>query len=175
MYEWLLTLGGAVLVYAGGVATKPLQAIIDDRRVRKQLKKALYAELSANYNQLLKLRMFLQNFNEPQISVGHFVEGYINVDCFDYAKKNPLPFNSIPEANNLKTLYSGFTLIIQNSAEKSRAELMRACDAQLDALRERLLLKLLDKNLFLKGIGPEYQKYFDLLVTAERLPPPRQP
>lgn len=166
MFEWITgsTVATGLLAYLGGLATKPIQSLIEERRERNKLQKALYSELSANFNQLFKLRDFLLRQKEAEIKVEAFVGGYVNLDSFEYAKRNPLTFNLLPEANHIKDLYAGFALFVQNSGETDRRELINVCNSQLDALRERLSGNYLDTTLFLGGITPAYQHFFNRLT-----------
>ena len=111
-------------------------------------------------------RLFKER-TERELGVAFHVQGYMTTDAFDFARKSPLLLNSIPEANDLKTLYSGFALLITcSSSEADRVELINVCDAQISGLKQALSLGLLDSELLLKGITPGYRPYFAKLLSS---------
>lgn len=154
----------AALAYVGGVLTKPLQDFILDRRDRTRLRKTLYSELAGNYDSIFKLRDWLQRKEGNDIvDPSLFTSAQINLDGFDYARKQPILFHSLNEAHDLKALYGSFTLLRQ-AKDESREELFRSIHSLFDGLTQRVQEGHLDRELFLSFVSQPTLEYFDALT-----------
>jgi hypothetical protein len=159
-----------VIAYLGGLATKPIQTAWEERRARKMLQRSLYMELGDNYNQLFKLQGYaLKGKSGENLEIEEFTSNYINVDCYEHGKKEkPILFNQLVEANHLKNLFIGFAAMKQQKLV-TRAELFNCCQAQLQALNERLLGQLIHVGLLIKHIDPAYRKTVQEMTTHKLL------
>lgn len=103
----LISVGGALAVYAGGVLTKPLQSWIDERRERANLRKALYVEmagiLSKYFYIVEQLRLDASLSNHWEV----YVKGLWPDQCFELARGKPVVLNLLSDFAGINHFFRG--------------------------------------------------------------------
>jgi hypothetical protein len=121
--------------YVGGILSEPLKQITTQYLARRSMKRIVYTELAHNMDSLITL---VDNDDEARSNLIYRKALDLNLSykTFDFAESQPLVFHQLPEATNIRNIYSGFHHFLDQAVTSldiiaGIETLLRRCDVDI--------------------------------------------
>jgi hypothetical protein len=166
--ELLLGALSAILGFIAAFAAEPIKVYFENRSKKDQLRKALYGECASNY---VRIKAALESFEKGSVSgkaVGAWVKWGTGLECYKYAKSEPVLYYQLKEAPTFNSLYIAWEFLNREQsleAKNPEAQLVY-CKNAVDATEFLIETGGLDKKLFSKMAG--FQVATLLTATSEK-------